>query len=184
MVTYELGGIRIEAETSPDLFSPKGLDKGTALLLEQLIVSKYHSALDWGCGWGAMTLWLAAHEPAAEVIGLDSDWGAVKVARKNVARNGLSNCAIELSHGYGELDPRLTFDLIISNPPTHRGREVVEEMIQQSQTKLRASGKLVIVVESRLKPWVQRAMQATYGNANVLSRTNKHVVLESKKSVL
>lgn len=180
MVSFSLAGTTIQCETRPDLFSPKDLDKGTRLLLEQVVDLEYASALDWGCGWGAMTVWLASHRPTAQVIGLDSDVGAIKATRENIAHNKLSNAQVLASPGYEELDPAAKFDLIVSNPPTHRGREVVEAMIRESHTRLMPGGQLAIVVEARLKPWVQRELKAVFGDCEVLARTNKHVVLSAQ----
>lgn len=181
MVSFEIAHTKVECETRPDLFSPKDLDKGTRLLLERVASIDYTRALDWGCGWGAMSVWLAAHRPRAQVIGLDSDVGAVKVSRHNVLHNQLSNIEILASPGYEDLDEHAKFDLIVSNPPTHRGREVVESMIRESHTRLEPSGQLVFVVEARLKPWVQRELNAVFGSSQVLARTQKHVVLAADK---
>jgi 16S rRNA G1207 methylase RsmC len=180
MVSFEIGGVSIECETRPDLFSPKDLDRGTRLLLEQVQDANYNHALDWGCGWGAMALWLAANNPKAGVIGLDSDIGAIKVAQSNVERNALNNVEIVASHCFEDVDAR-ELDLIVSNPPTHRGREVVENMIAESRERLVQGGKLMIVVEARLKPWVQRACTEVFGECEVKARTNKHVVIEAAK---
>ncbi len=181
MVTFEIGGTRVDCETRPDLFSPKDLDRGTRLLIEQIADWDYTDVLDWGCGWGAMTVWLAAHRAQASVIGLDSDMGAVKAARANVERNQLANAEIIASPGYEDIDAESRFDLIVSNPPTHRGREVVEAMIHDSFDRLKESGKLVIVVEARLKPWVLRALDNEFGKCKVLARSAKHVVLTATK---
>lgn len=181
MVNFELAGTRVECETRPDLFSPKDLDRGTRLLLEQVQDSTYSRVLDWGCGWGAMTVWLAAHRPDAQVIGLDSDIGAVKVTQQNITQNKLTHAAVIASPGYEDLEPDAKFDLIVSNPPTHRGREVVEAMIRESLNRLEPEGRLVIVVEARLKPWVQREMNEVFGESQILARTNKHTVIAAQK---
>lgn len=185
MVTFEVGGIAIRANTSPDLFSPKGLDGGTRILLESIDKQKYiyKTALDWGCGWGAMALWLGKNSPDAQVIGLDSDIGAVSVAKANAQLNGLSNIEILASHGFSEINNEKKFDLIVSNPPTHRGREVVEQMIAQSFDILNDGGNILIVVEARLKPWVARQMKQVAGDYKIANRGPKHVVLMATKMV-
>lgn len=185
MVTFEIGDTTIRANTSSDLFSPKGLDSGTELLLQVVEKNniKIQTALDWGCGWGAMALWLGKNSPDAQVIGLDSDIGAVSVAKENVELNGLDNVEIVASQGYNQLDPKLKFDLIASNPPTHRGREVVEQMIQDSYERLSNNGVLLVVVEARLKPWVARQMKQVAGDYKIANRGPKHVVLMATKMV-
>ncbi len=180
MVEFTVVDVTLKCETRPDLFSPKALDKGSEVLLQQLAKAEYSTALDWGCGWGAMALWLAKHQRKAQVWALDSDIGAIKAAEANKASNDLQNLTIVASHGYEDLGQQ-QFDLIISNPPTHRGREVVESMIAESQTRLASGGQLMIVVEARLKPWVQRALNQVFGDCTVVARSPKHVVLSATK---
>ncbi len=185
MVEFEITGTKLRCETLPDLFSPKGLDIGTKLLLES--VSKqnlvYQTAVDWGCGWGAIGLWLAKSNPSSRVICLDSDIGAVKIASINAKLNNLDNIEVIASHGFLELNDNTLLDLVVSNPPTHRGREVVEQMIAQSFEKLNNGGNLLIVVEARLKPWVARQMKQVFGNYKIIKRSTKHVVLLATKVV-
>lgn len=185
MVAFEIGDTTIRANTSSDLFSPKGLDGGTRILLESIAKQKftYKTALDWGCGWGAMALWLGKNIPDAQVIGLDSDVGAVSIAKENVELNALNNVNIVASHGFSEIINEQKFDLIVSNPPTHRGREVVEQMITESLDRLNIGGNLVIVVEARLKPWVARQMKQVFGDYKIAKRGPKHVVLMATKVV-
>ena len=92
---FTVAGTSVRYETRADLFSPKGLDRGTQLLLESIVDKKYQHALDWGCGWGAMGLWLAAREPQAQVTMLDSDMSAIKATRVNIAANGLHNISFQ-----------------------------------------------------------------------------------------
>lgn len=183
MLNFTVNNTTIEFSTEPDLFSPKGLDIGTKLLLESL--AKYDLAdkniIDWGCGWGAISMWIAKSYPTSQVLGLDSDIGAVSAAQQNTIYNKLNNIEIIASHGYSKLSPNFSADIVVSNPPTHRGREVVEQMIQQSYKLLNHKAMLVIVVEARLKPWVFKNMKEVFANCKILSRNSKHVVLMSIK---
>ncbi len=178
---FMIGGTRIDFVTRPDLFSPKGLDKGTQLLLESIVDKKYQQVLDWGCGWGAMGLWLAARDLQAKVTMLDSDMSAIKATRANIEANGLQNITLTPSTGFEDLDDDIHYDLIVSHPPTHRGREVVESMIRESYVRLSEGGGLVIVVEARLKPWVKRALEQVFGACETLKHTQKHVVLTAQR---
>ena len=54
MAKFKVALVEINFETKPDLFSPKGIDRGTELLLSTLPKYNYTTALDWGCGWGAI----------------------------------------------------------------------------------------------------------------------------------
>lgn len=183
MVEFTIDGVSVKAQTKPDLFSPNGLDQGTQLLLECIPNYKFNVALDWGCGWGAIGLWMAVGFPHANVLAIDSDLGAIKATTFNRELNELQNLDVLISHGFGEVPGGVRFDLICSNPPTHRGREVVENMIKESNIWLNNNGSLLIVVETRLKPWVDRAMKDVFGNCKIVNRGPKNVVLCSTKKV-
>jgi SAM-dependent methyltransferase len=53
--------------------------------------------LDYGCGWGGETLWLA--ERVTSVVGVDIDTSCIARARAALERSGRSNCAFELASG-------------------------------------------------------------------------------------
>ena len=177
---FEVLGISIDFETKPDLFSPKGLDKGSELLLNSISKINYKNTLDWGCGWGALSLWLSKNQPDSKVTAIDSDIAAVKTAQSNVELNSIKNLDVIASYSFDEIRSK-NFDLIVSNPPTHRGREVVDNMIKDSYEHLVGQSKLVLVVEARIKPWVARQMKQVFGNYKILNRSTKHVVLLSEK---
>ncbi len=181
MGKFRVASVDISFETKPDLFSPKGLDIGTELLLSTLPKFSYTTALDWGCGWGAISLWLAKNNPKSKVTAIDSDIAAVKMAQENAKSNLLYNVQIIPSHGYEEVPKTHKFDLICSNPPTHRGREVVDNMISQSFEYLNDGGSLLLVVEARIKPWVSRQMKEVFGEAKILKRGLKNVVVMATK---
>jgi len=183
MVEINVGGLDLRFETLPDLFSPKKLDSGTRSLMEAIkdVKPDYQNALDWGTGWGAIAIYMAKNQPRSSVVAIDSDIAAYKTISSNAKLNGVTNLSVVLSHGYDEVDKDVKFDLIASNPPTHRGREVVEDMISQSFDRLEVNGVLLIVVEARLKPWISKQLSRVFGDYKVISRSNKHVVLMSTK---
>jgi 16S rRNA (guanine1207-N2)-methyltransferase len=180
-ISYEVADTLVVADTQPDLFSPKGLDMGSQLLLETVAKLKYMKVLDWGCGWGAIALWIAKHSPHVKVTALDSDIAAVAATQVNAKAEKLTNLEVVASHGYAQLEDGMKYHLICSNPPTHRGREVVETMIAESYDRLEDEGRLLLVVEARIKPWVAREMTKVFGNYKILKRGPKNVVLLSIK---
>ena len=181
MSKFRVASMDINFETKTDLFSPKGLDMGTELLLSALPKFSYDTALDWGCGWGAIALWLAKNNPKSKVTAVDSDIAAVKTAQENAKLNELYNIQIIASHGFDDIPKSHKFELIASNPPTHRGREVVDNMIKQSFDYLSEGGILLLVVEARIKPWVSRQMKEVFGESKILKRGPKNVVVMATK---
>jgi len=80
--------------------------------------------LDLGTGSGAIALALAQIYPRAAVIGVDSESGAIEVARANARSNSLEP-RVEFieSDWFDQIDPGDRFDLIVSNPPYLSERE-------------------------------------------------------------
>jgi len=181
MKKFKVSLVELNYETKPDLFSPKGLDMGTELLLSTLSKYKYTTGLDWGCGWGAIAMWLAKNNPSAKITAIDSDIAAVRMAQENAKSNELINVHVMASHGFDDVPESHKFDLIASNPPTHRGREVVDNMIIQSKDYLNENGVLLLVVEARIKPWVFRQMKEVFGNCKIVKRGPKNVVVMAQK---
>lgn len=55
------------------------------------------SVLDFGCGWGGETLWLATQ--VHSVIGIDVEVKSIEQARRALARMDISNCRFECAAG-------------------------------------------------------------------------------------
>ena len=70
-VQVELAGRQVSVTTANGIFSPSGIDKGTAVLLAQVPEPHGKYMLDIGCGWGPITLSLAMLAPQSEVYGID-----------------------------------------------------------------------------------------------------------------
>jgi SAM-dependent methyltransferase len=68
--------------------------------------------LDFGCGWGGETIWLA--ERVSRVVGVDPDPRSIEQARAALARSGARNCAFECAPD-GRLPwPDESFDAVFS----------------------------------------------------------------------
>ncbi|HAP91858.1 MAG TPA: 16S rRNA methyltransferase, partial [Arthrobacter bacterium] len=71
-LTVELAGTTHTLQTSGGIFSPDGIDKGTAVLLaEAPSPAPTGNLLDIGCGWGPIALTLALRAPHATVYAVD-----------------------------------------------------------------------------------------------------------------
>src|SRR3954469_6762906 len=85
-----LAGGEVEVEVAPGIFSPGGLDKGTAVLLDEAPAPPATGTfLDLGCGWGPLALTLGLLSPGATVHALDVNERAVDLTRRNAAALGL-----------------------------------------------------------------------------------------------
>lgn len=100
MISTEIKDIDMLFETSPSLFSPKSIDKGTLAMLSVIDFSPYDKVLDLGCGYGIVGI------PSAKLIGeeniimCDISEQAVEYTKKNLSINHVPNIKVKLSDGY------------------------------------------------------------------------------------
>jgi 16S rRNA (guanine1207-N2)-methyltransferase len=137
-------GELVVIETDRGLFASHGLDPGTALLIETLEGIAAERILDLGCGWGAIGLAAAKTAPSAHVVLTDVNQRAVRLARRNLDRNGVRNAEVRLGNLFEPVQSE-TFDLILSHPPFHAGRETVLQFLTEAPAHLTPGGHLRIV---------------------------------------
>lgn len=134
------------------VFSTGRLDPGTAVLLDHVPTPPATGVLaDLGCGWGPITLTLAASSPAAHVVAADSNPLAQALTRENVARAGLTNVEI-----LGADAPALLADRGIqlaglwSNPPIRIGKEALHRLLLAWLPLLAPAARAHLVVSKNL----------------------------------
>lgn len=126
-VDVELAGRRVTLQTANGVFSPDGIDKGTAALLSAVPAPPARGAfLDVGAGWGPLALTLALASPEAEVTGVEVNERSLALARDNAAAVGASNARFLTPE---QVPDDARFDLIWSNPPIRIGKPAVQELL-------------------------------------------------------
>ena len=92
----------------------------TETLVEQALLKldtqKKLNVLDLGTGSGAIALAIAKERPRVKVVAVDSQSGALDVAKTNAYTNKIDNVSFTLSDWFDGI-PAIKFDLIVSNPP-------------------------------------------------------------------
>lgn len=131
----------------PGCFAHGRLDDGTRLLLEHLpAVKEGARVLDFACGTGVIAAALRARTPDLRLTLLDADALALDAAKENVA-----GAEFLLGDGMAAVDPAARYDLIVSNPPIHVGRQedfsVLTALLEVGLKRLRPKGALVFVVQ-------------------------------------
>ncbi len=158
-LNIEVCGKAFSLVSLPGIFSYDRLDEGTRLLLESLPNSIKGHAADLGCGYGIIGLFAALHG-ATSVDLIDSNLIAIHAAEENIRRYNLNLVRAFASDVLGSAAEK-RYDLILSNPPFHSGREVdyqiAEEFIRQSRLALQPGGKLIIVANRfiRYERWME-----------------------------
>ena len=167
----------IEIATQPGIFSWQSLDDGTQFLLDDLVLRDAKTALDIGCGYGVIGALLAQN--LAHVTLTDNNLLAISCARATLERNGITNATVIPSDVYSELSGT-HYDLIISNPPFHRGFElstnVTHKLINQAPEYLTKGGRLLIVANEFLK--YESVFSDTFRQLETRSRNTKYKILE------
>ena len=124
---FEVEGVPYAAR--PGVFAAGKVDPGSARLLAALadLDLAGGSVLDLGCGYGLLALVAVAR--GAKVVALDDDWPSVESTRRNASDQGID---LDILHSdlTSDLPAGARFDLVITNPPFHVGKQVRMELPQ------------------------------------------------------
>ena len=143
-----LAGRDVDVEVAPGIFSPGGLDKGTAVLLDEAPAPPAAGTfLDLGCGWGPLALTLALRSPAATVWALDVNERALDLTRRNAAALGLDGVRASTADG---IPHDVRFDLVWSNPPIRVGKAALHCLLRTWLPRLAPGGVAHLVVQRNL----------------------------------
>ena len=126
------------------VFASHGLDPGTALLIESFTPGESDRILDLGCGWGPIGIAAARAAPKGHVVLTDVNHRAVQLARRNLRRNDIENAEVRSGALYAPVQEE-RFDLILSNPPYHVGREAILALLEGAAAHLNDGGALLVV---------------------------------------
>ncbi|MCB2226721.1 MAG: methyltransferase [Desulfarculaceae bacterium] len=134
----------------PGLFAKGGIDRASKLLLEGLEV--HGSVLDYGCGTGVLSYGVLVLG-ASRVDALDSDALAIKATQSNVPE-----VRTHLGDGWHAVGHKGSWDMIVSNPPLHRGISEDYRLLRDFLDGAPERSKcLVLVVQGRIpiRPWLE-----------------------------
>ena len=177
----DLRGHRFRFVTTWGLFHPRGLDAGTALLIDRIEVAPDAACLDLGCGWGAIGCALSKLAPEGRVHLVDKDFVAVGYARRNTAANGCGNARVYLSNGFHHVAEDERFDLIASNLPARAGSELLDHWMVEASRRLRPGGAFWVVTVVGLKGYVKRVFGEHFGNYRKAAQGRSHVVAVARR---
>ncbi|ATG56600.1 16S rRNA methyltransferase [Brachybacterium ginsengisoli] len=146
-----LAGRDLDLVSSASVFSGRGLDKATAVLLDRLdeIAEPPPGAtiVDLGCGWGPIALTAAQLHPDAHVWAVDVSERARELTAENARRAGLDNVRVLAPD---EIPEDLAPDAIWSNPPIRIGKEALHALLQEWTARLAPGGTAALVVGRNL----------------------------------
>ena len=173
---FDLLGETYRLKSDRGVFSKRGLDDGTRILLETIAnLSLGRKILDLGCGAGPIGLILAHLDPKRFITLADVNLRALELSKKNADILGVSS-QVEIVNSDVYLNINSIYDTIISNPPIRAGKKVTYKIYDEAGEHLTKDGSLIIVI--RVKQGAQSVKE------HLLSLFNKVEVLEKKKGYL
>lgn len=182
ILTEKLRGVELKFRTRPGVFSSKGLDSGTRLLIEEMEVNESDGALiaDLGTGSGVLGITIAKLNPKSHVHLLDDHLRAINLAEVNVELNRARNVEVYLSDMFSAVENR-TYHKIFTNPPAQLGNEFLEEFVDQCYEHLKPNGEVWLVVVNHLKNVVTRYLEKNFKSIKLIAHGKEHVVVRGIK---
>jgi 16S rRNA (guanine1207-N2)-methyltransferase len=177
----EIHGRVYVIRTLPGVFSFDHLDEGTKMLLDCMQIPAGGRVLDLGSGCGVIGI-VAADLGAGHVDLADDHLLSVRSSLENLRINKISNACVYASDLYKNL-PTVIYDMILSNPPYHAGKnvnyEMTNQLIEQSYQRLVRGGSLLIVANRFIR--YERLMNQIFNNVSILQESGKFHLLSSRK---
>lgn len=160
------------------VFSKKGIDFGSSLLLKTLPLNKsYNTILDVGCGYGPIGIIIADNYKEAMVDMIDVNNRAIELAKVNAIKNKVNNVKIFNSNIYENIDHK--YDLIITNPPIRAGKKIVHEIILGAIKYLNENGELWCVIQKKQgAPSAYEALCNTYKAVKIVEKENGYWIIQ------
>ena len=171
-----LHGRPMRFETTWGLFSPRGIDDGTKLLLDHFAAEPHHHTFDLGCGYGPIGLALAADAPRGHATLVDRDFLAVEYAARNARLNSLTNVTCRLGHGFAGTPSDVRFDNVVSNLPAKTGGEMLEVLLYDAWRHLNPGGRICVVTVTGLRRFIERHLKRRFGNYDKLKQNPAYTV--------
>jgi len=175
-----LMGHPLQFHTTWGLFSPKGIDEGTRLLLRHLEVKPDDRAIDLGCGYGPIGLAIAKSAPQGNCLMVDKDFVAVDYANANARRNAVENANAMLSDGLRHI-PEQRFTLAVTNLPAKTSKEHYYLFFHDIFDHLEPGGRFYVVVISGLRRFIERAFLEVFGNHQKIKQGKNYTVAMATK---
>ncbi len=172
-----IGGESLDWYSLPGVFAQGRLDPATALLLDHL--PELHpgmDVLDFACGTGIIAWSCLKRQNEISMTVSDADSLAITSAGRN-----LGNVRLVQSDGWHSFGHQ-TFDLIISNPPIHRGKSedhsILDKLIEGAKIRLNKGGQLLIVGQGRLQ--LESRLKAMYRKPSCIAKTTRFQIWSSR----
>ena len=144
-ITIKIKDKSFDMITDNGVFSKDKLDYGTRLLLETITKEELDgTALDLGCGYGIIGIYLSLSTELEEIDMVDINKRAIILAKDNAKLNKIDNINIYESDIYTNIEKK--YNYIITNPPIRAGKEVIRKILFEAKEHLTVNGELWFVM--------------------------------------
>ncbi len=181
IIQENLKDVRIKFKTRPGVFSKKGLDAGSRLLLENINIPDRSLVADLGCGSGVIGLIASKINRKAHVHLFDVNLRFIELAKENAELNRLKNVEIFLSDQFSAVPDR-TYNMILSNPAQHLGNQFLEETATECLNHLKINGEVYWVLQAHIKPFAERLFKQVFGNYDIVATNRDYVIIKAVKN--
>ena len=182
LIKTSLCGKQWHFKTTWGLFSPKGIDDGTRLLIENIHINQGDSIFDLGCGYGPIGIVLGTLSGGLLHM-VDKDFVAINYAKENAIALGLKDAQIYLSNAFSAVPEDLQFDLIVSNLPAKPGKEFFEIILRDAYAHLKPGGRITVVTITGLREYIKRSFKEIFGSYEKLAESRGYTVAEAIKPI-
>ena len=147
-IRFKTGNVELELQADRGVFGSKGVDLGTAVLLDEAPPPPpAGEILDLGAGYGPIAIALARQAPKARIWAVDVNERALELARQNAERNFSPNVVVARPEG---VPAEIRFAAIYSNPPVRVGKKPLHDLLLAWLPRLQPRGKAYLVVQRNL----------------------------------
>lgn len=170
--------------TSNSVFSKKGVDFGSMLLIETILNENEDfagSVLDLGCGYGPLGVIAAKFFNNSNITMCDVNERALELSQKNAKENKVDD-RIKVIKSYAFENIKDNYDIIMTNPPIRAGKDVVFSFYEGAYEHLSQDGKLYVVIQKKQgAPSTKAKLEDLFGNCETASKKSGYFIFKSVK---
>ena len=188
----EIDGRKFTFSANSGVFSKKGLDHGTKLLIETVLLDfgetkrgltseEKPSLCDLGCGYGPIGIILNRLIKTNMTVLYDINNRAIELARINIEKNAAKRTeARSLDVSSGDITDK--FEICVTNPPIRAGKETVFSFYQKAYEILKDNGVFYCVIQKKQgADSTKKKLTEIFGNVEVVGRSAGYHVLKCIK---
>lgn len=170
--------------TSNSVFSKKGVDFGSMLLIETILNENKDfngSILDLGCGYGPLGVIAAKLLKNSFVTMCDVNERALELSKMNAKENKIDDRIKVIASSAFE-NIKDSYDIIMTNPPIRAGKDVVFSFYEGAYEHLNNGGKLYVVIQKKQgAPSTKGKLESLFGNCETAEKKSGYFIFKSIK---